>query len=101
MFIFLGYSAVYARELLVDAEAGAPEDERAVLVVRRGRARVVARLLHHHLLRADLRRELLREPLARVDLVELDVAERVARHLLAARLHLGDDVLGARALGDE
>ena len=71
-------------------------DQREVGVVRGGRAREVAALLDQHLVGAELGGELLGEPLARVDLVELDVAERVARHVLARRLHRGDDLARRR-----
>src|SRR5699024_5137552 len=85
----------------LDGVVGHRLDQPDVLRVRGGRTGEVAGLLDHDLLGAELLRELLREPLAGVDGVDLDVAEGVLLRLLAAGLHLGDDLGDARALGEE
>mmetsp|Transcript_22146 Transcript_22146/g.87860 ORF Transcript_22146/g.87860 Transcript_22146/m.87860 type:complete len:302 (+) Transcript_22146:358-1263(+) len=88
-------------EAALYGEGAALLDEVAVLGVGRRGARHVARLLDEDFFGAELFGELFGEVGPGVDFVELDVAERVARALLAARLHGGDDVLDARALREE
>src|SRR5690606_29158366 len=90
-----------AAQRALDREVGHRLDEAQVLGVRGRGAREVAGLLDHDLLGTELLGELLREPLAGVDRVELDVAEGVALDLLARRLELRDDLVHARALGQE
>ena len=55
-------------------------------------------LLHHHLLRASADPRIAGKPFAGIDLVDLDVAERIARHVLAGALQLRDDGLPVRRL---
>mmetsp|Transcript_49671 Transcript_49671/g.157206 ORF Transcript_49671/g.157206 Transcript_49671/m.157206 type:complete len:231 (-) Transcript_49671:38-730(-) len=94
----------YAGDALARAlhrQLGAARDQVDVRLVRLCGAGVVAALLDEDLFGADEGREGVGKVLSRVDGVELDVAEGVALHLLAVRLHLCDDVLDARTLRDE
>ena len=91
----------FAAQRRVHRVRRAGADQREVGLVGRGRAGEISALLHQQFFRADRGGEPVAEPLARVDLVELDVAERVARHCLARRLHRRDDLRHARAFGDE
>ena len=85
----------------LDRLAGALLDELEILLVGRGGAGKIPRLEDLGLLGVEQLAETLGDILSDVYLVETRMAERIDGDLLAALLHLGDDVFDAGAFGDE